>query len=430
MKIDKPVNSGYSATVVSLKTIIPLDGCDNVSGTPIFGYQAIVSKDHHANDMGIVFLAETQLSDQFCYENNLFRHSDLNKDKSQKGYIEDNRRVKAMKFRGHQSDCLFMPLESLKYTGIDISMLNEGDEFDVLNGKEICKKYVIKTNTPRNQEKQVKRFSRVDSKHMPEHIETLQFLKYLDTIDPASHVVVTQKLHGTSIRIGHTMVLRKLNWIEKLLSKVGVKIEKYEHDYIYGSRKVIKDANNPDQNHYYDFDLWTEQGSKLKGLLPENYIVYGELVGWTSDGKQIQKNYTYGIPQNTSELYIYRIATVNPSGFVTDLSWDQVKLFCKNNGLNYVPELWKGLVCELTRPVNGSTPLIKQFLDTRYFDELHGGYRNAVSLGSNKEIVDEGVCVRIEGITPKVFKCKSPKFLLHETSLLDKNEEDIESSQN
>ncbi len=428
MKIDKPENCGYSATVVSLKQIIKLENCDSVSGTPIFGYQAIVSNDYKVGDMGIVFLAETQLSEEFCAKNNLFRHSELNDDKTQKGYIEDNRRVKAMKFRGQTSNCFFMPLSSLEYTGVNISLLKEGDEFDTLNGKEICRKYVVKTNTPRDRKEQEKKFSRVDQKHLPEHTDTLQFLKYADTIDKDSECVVTQKIHGTSIRIGHVPVLRKLNLAEKILSKLGVSIEKYEYDYVYGSRKVIKDSNNPDQVHFYDNDIWSEQGSKLKGLLPENYIVYGELVGWTSDGKEIQKNYTYGIEHEESELYIYRIAIVNQSGFVTDLSWDQVKIFCGNNGLKYVPELWKGETEELLEEIDG-TPLIKSFLDIRYHDgEMKK--RQALWLGENKDIVDEGVCVRIEGINPRIYKCKSPIFLLHETKILDEGKEDLESSQN
>jgi hypothetical protein len=88
----------------------PLEDCDNVVGTPIFGFQAIVGKDSKPGDLGIVFPAESQLSEEYCRVNNLFRHGDLNDDESAKGYLEDNRRVKAMKFRGHRSDCLFMPL--------------------------------------------------------------------------------------------------------------------------------------------------------------------------------------------------------------------------------------------------------------------------------------------------------------------------------
>jgi hypothetical protein len=93
MKIQKPENENYAATVVALQSIIELEGCDNVVGTPIFGFQAIVGKDSKPGDLGIVFPAESQLSVEYCKENNLFRHADLNKDESQKGYIEDNRRV-------------------------------------------------------------------------------------------------------------------------------------------------------------------------------------------------------------------------------------------------------------------------------------------------------------------------------------------------
>lgn len=418
MKIEKPVNENYAAVVVRLKTIIPLEGCDNVVGTPLFGYQAIVSKDYKPGDIGIVFPAETQLSDEFCFYNDLYRHSDKNNDKSQKGYMEDNRRVKAMKFRGQVSNCFFMPLESLRYTGAKISELQEGDTFDSLDGKVICKKYVIREPGVNTQKGQVKRISRVDSKHMPEHFDTLNFFRFSDSIDPNTHVTVTQKLHGTSIRIGNTIVKRKLPFYEKILSKIGVKIQQHEHDYVYGSRKVIKDANNPNQQHFYENDIWSEQGKKLNGLLPENYLVFAELIGYTSDGKELQKNYSYAITPNTSELYIYRMAIVNPAGHLTDLSWEQVKSFCKSNGLNCVPELWSGKLSDF---------VVKDFIDIRYFDQK--GHRNALWLGDNKDLVDEGVCIRIEGIIPQVFKAKSPKFLDHETKLLDEQVEDLETSQ-
>lgn len=419
MKIDKPENSNYAATVVSIKSIVPLPKCDNVVGVPIFGFQAVVSKDHAVGDIGIVLPVETELSHEFCFYNNLYRHAEKNSDTTQKGYIEDNRRVRAQKFRGNVSNCLFMPLESLKFTGIKITELREDDEFDNINGKEICRKYVVLRKAYNPKGKQEKKQSRVDNKHMPEHIDTLNFFKFAGNIDKSANVTITQKLHGTSIRVGHTIVRRKLGFASKLARYVGVKVQETEHDYVYGSRKVIKDANNPDQAHYYDSDIWTEQGKKLQGLLPENYIVYAELIGWTSEGKAIQKNYTYAIEPGTSEMYIYRIGIVNPSGHMTDLSWNQIKEFCKNNGLKHVPELWSGQLNDAK---------IEEFVDKRFFDGLHGGYRNALWLGEN-DLVDEGICVRIDGLTPQIYKAKSPKFLEHETALLDKGEEDLESSQ-
>lgn len=412
MKFEKPANENYCATVVKLKAVVPLENCDNVVGTPIFGFQAIVSKDHKPGDIGIVFPAETQLSEDFCRMNNLYRHGNLNDDESKKGYIEDNRRVKAVKFRGHQSNALFMELDSLKYLGINVEKLNEGDEFDTIDGKEICKKYVIRTYEKKNRQALPKRFKRVDTLHIPEHLDSDNYFRNSDSIKEDTSVIVTQKLHGTSIRIANTYAKRKLNIPELILSKLGVKIKEYEHDYIYGSRKVIKDINNPYQNHFYDTDIWTEEGEKLKGLLPENYIVYGELVGWTRNSAPIQKDYTYKLPVGTCELYIYRVAIVNEQGIVTDLAWHQVQEFCQKNGLNAVAEIWRGTHKDL---------VISKFLDIR----LNDTYKNCLPL--DEGFVDEGVCVRVDRITPYILKAKSPIFLNHESQMLDEGVADLET---
>lgn len=417
MKIDKPENANYAATVVSLKNIVPLATCDNVVGTSLFGFQAIVGKDHQVGDLGIVFPCETQLSDEHCHYNNLYRHGDKNDNPGVKGYIEDNRRIRAQKFRGHVSNALFMSLDSLAWTRADLSELREGDEFDTLNGKEICRKYMPKRNPMRQQQAQEKKFNRVDAIHMPEHYDTENFWKNRDKIDPEAEVVVTQKLHGTSIRIGHTIVKRKLSILEKLAKFIGVKVQETEHDYVFGSRKVIKDANNPDQVHYYEMDIWSQEGKKLQGILPENYLVYAELIGYTPEGAEIQKNYSYGMAVGIVEMYIYRIAIVNSRGLLTDLSWDQVKEFCKTNNLKSVPEVWRGKLKDLN---------VESYIDKRFFDE---GHRHCLSLGANVELVDEGVCVRADGLRPYILKAKSPKFLEHETKILDSGTEDLESSQ-
>lgn len=416
MKIEKPKNDNYCANVIEIKNIIPLTNCDNVIATSIFGFQAIVGKDTKIGDIGIAFTAETQLSDDYCFNNNLYRHDDKNFTKGIKGYIEDNRRVKAIKFRGNTSNCLFMPLESLRFTKIDTSLLSVGDSFDILNGVEICKKYEVAHN-PMKQQFQGKKFSRVESIHMPEHIDTSNFFKYSDTIAPDKDIIVTQKIHGTSIRIGNTIVKRKLSIFEKIADKLGIKVQKTEHDYIFGSRKVIKDANNPDQNHFYESDIWSLEGKKLVGLLPENYLVYGELIGFTPDGKEIQKNYTYNIERNFCELYVYRVAVINAQGYIVDLTFDQMKEFCNKNGLKVVPEVWRGKMKDF---------VATDWIDKRFFE---CGNKQCLYLGKN-DLVDEGVVIRVDGLQPYFLKAKSPIFLEHETKLLDTGAEDLESSQN
>lgn len=424
MKIQEPENKNYCATVVNLPaTRFDLNGLDKLAGVSIFGYQVIVSKDSPST-LGIFFPAESQLSDAYCFNNNLYRHGNLNKSPDEKGYLEDNRRVRAIKFKGNVSNGFFMPLESLEWTGINVSLLKEGDEFDNLNGNEICRKYTVPVKVGRVQQVVDRGFIRADKKFMPEHIDTENFFKNHDKISPETEVIITQKLHGTSIRIAHTYVNRKPTIIERLARFCGAKIENLEYAYLYGSRKVIKDANNPLQNHYYESDIWSNEGKKIDGILPENYLVYAELIGWTPDGKPLQKGYTYGIPQGNCEMYVYRIAIINEKGLTTDLSWDQIKEFCSKNNLKHVPEIMKVPMLQLTR---NDFALVKGLLDLRYFES---DMRNCLWLGEDKDLVDEGVCVRADGLTPKILKAKSPKFLEHETKILDTGEEDLESSQN
>lgn len=433
MKIETPENANYVATVVSLpatRRILP--NLDNVQGVTIFGYEVLVGKDT-ASGLGIFFPAETQLSDEYLYENSLYRHGNLNKIPDAKGYFEDNRRVRAIKFKGNSSNGIFMPLSSLSYTGIDINDLKEGDNFDKLNGKEICKKFTVARKEQKGQSEVDRGFVRADKLYMPEHIDTENFYRNADRLDKKSIAIVTQKLHGTSVRIANTMVNRKPSFVERIASFFGATIAKTEYANLYGSRKVIKDANNPNQNHYYDSDIWTTEGKKLDGILPENYILYGELLGWTPEGKEIQRDYTYSIPKGNVELYVYRIAIVNPRGLITDLSWQQVKEFCYKNGLKYTPELFVTSIEEL---VDDDFKMVKGLMDIRYFDGvtkdgvLHTSkFLNTLSLGTNKDLVDEGICIRIDGLVPQIFKAKSPKFLEHETMILDTGEEDLESSQ-
>jgi hypothetical protein len=416
MKLLEPENANYAAVVVSIKTIVPLEGCDNVVGTPLLGFQAIVGKDTQVGDLGIVFPAESQLSEEYARLNNLHRHGDLNDNEGAKGYLEDNRRVKAMKFRGHRSDCLFMPLSSLSYIkNLDISLFNEGDIFDKIGDNLVCNKYLVpRTNREARLEKNKAKFIRVDKKFLPEHYDTDNYFRNAHVIPESREVVVTQKLHGTSIRIANTFVARRLSTIEKFAKRVGIHVQETEMDYVYGSRKVIKDVHNPNQNHFYTTDIWTEEGEKLQGVLPENFLLYGELVGWTGVNTPIQKHYTYNAPQGTCDLYIYRVAFVNGDGFVCDLAWDQVVEFCRDRGIKTVPELWRGKYADFK---------VEDFIDKRFHEE---GYAGVVPLSPDSP-VDEGVCIRLDGIAPYILKAKGEQFYAHESAMIDEEAEDLEA---
>jgi hypothetical protein len=184
----------------------------------------------------LVFTAETQLSDEYTKANNLYRDTTLNADPEKKGYIEANRRVRAIKFRGHRSDALVMPVDSLAFTGIDVSKLKEGDTFDELAGIEICRKYEVakKVGTQKTSFKEEK-FKRIDNKFLPEHLATSHWFRQLDSIPDdaevadlrilahdgliakqgsAHHVVAVRQHVDCTNRRDHSHVVRVLRFLE------------------------------------------------------------------------------------------------------------------------------------------------------------------------------------------------------------------------
>lgn len=428
MRLDAPKNSNYAAVVVEIGTLIELEGLDNLVGVPVLGHQALTTKGVRPGELRVAFTAETQLSEDYCAINNLYRDETLNKDPVEKGYLERNRRVRALKLRGHVSNALLMPLDSLSFTGTNVTQLRPGDTFDTLNGHAICCKYEIPVKPQRyhGKTKVEKAFRRVEDKLFPEHLETDQYWRNKHLLKTDREAVITQKLHGTSWRGGNVPVRKALSIWQRLLKRLGAQIPEYEYDTIFGSRKVIKDPNNPRQQHFYTDDIWTEYGQKIAELIPEGFIVYGELIGWTPDGAALQKGYTYHLPPGEAMLYVYRVSHINSNGFLSDLSWDGVKQFCQFRGLEWVPELTR----LRANPTIGGEFVIDDFLNC-YLDKRladFGGWNDPALVVSSHKTVDEGVCIRQEGLVPLILKAKSPVFLEHETKLLDKGEVDMESA--
>lgn len=448
MKYETPVNPNYVATIVQINATHTLEGLDNLVGFNAFGLQALVSKDTAVGTVGVLFTAETQLSEEFARVNNLHRHSDRNIDESKTGYLEDNRRVRAIKLRGHQSNALFLALDEVVFPGskpgktwkVDTfanSGFAVGDVFDKLDGVDICKKYVIKEpgvfKGPQN------KVRRVDLKLFPQHTDSENYWRNEHKIPDEAKVIISQKLHGTSGRWAVIPVPRDLTLREKIARKFGVKVDENKMSLVSGSRRVVKSIDGEVEgvkDHFYDEDLWSHWGEKIKDAIPDGFIVFGEIIGWTPDGKAIQQGYTYNLNQpikiteggihsgGGSELYVYRVAVVTGQGRVVDLTWEQVKVFCEEAGLKHVPELF-------TAPKLDFIP--EGWIDKRLADygrEVPISFVDPLVQLSDPKSVDEGVCVRYEGPSgPYILKYKSPIFLEAETKLLDQGIVDTESEE-
>ena len=89
------------------------------------------------------------------------------------------------------------------------------------------------------------------------HLDTSQLFRNLHEITPDSLISVSYKIHGTSTISSYILCKKPLKWYEKILKKIGVNIIDTHYDYIWSSRKVIKNSElNSNAEHYYKEDIW------------------------------------------------------------------------------------------------------------------------------------------------------------------------------
>ena len=141
----------YCAYITTIKELRKHNNADRLQCATIFGNNVIVDLSYKEGQRVIYFPVDGQLGVEFATENNLVRVKDEN-GKNVGGYLDpDKRNITASKLRGEQSDGLVLPIEVLsKYT--DIEKLTDGEQITMLNGCEICRKYIPRTNLRQNKQ--------------------------------------------------------------------------------------------------------------------------------------------------------------------------------------------------------------------------------------------------------------------------------------
>lgn len=423
-------SQNYTATVINLPVKQKVDGLDNLVKVTVFGNDVLVSKDSDPNDLYIFFPAESKLSPEFCKANNLFRDVALNADNTQKGFFELHGRVKALKIRGVISTGFIIPATSLMdvlpnwensepYCNLEI-----GDEFNEIDGVEICRKYIPKnsvtpgTAEPKSkQDKLAVRFDKLVPNQFKLHGSTAPLAKNLHALKLDDVISITNKMHGTSAVFSNILTKRELTWYEKLAKRLGIKLVETEYGNVYSSRTVIKNRyiNKEQKEGYYgkDNDIWSVVNEEVKELIEPGLTLYGEIVGYLPSGGMIQKGYDYGLYQGNWQFLVYRITYTKPDGNAIEFSWGQIKDYCEKYGLVHVQEFYYGKLSNWPG-TNGS---VEEFLDhlslSYHMEKNDPDCKNKVPF--------EGVVVRVDKLDSfSAFKVKCKAFLKHETDDLDK----------
>jgi hypothetical protein len=362
------------------------------------GFQVVTSLEAQNGQLGAFFPCDGRLSDKMLDANNLR--------KSQGGYFDDNGRVRAQSFRKVKSEGIWLPLSSLAWTGVDPASLTAGQLFTELNGQEVCEKYFTPaTLRAIGSKTKVKRGETPWFRKQP---DTPQLRFVIDQIPDGSLIYFTEKLHGTSGRFGYA---RETNpWWRKLLRLP----EKVEWRKLVGSKNVIL-SDKPGGGYYEDETF----RFKVKDLpIYKGETLYYEIVGSTTTGQLImpmvtikdpelkklygsQMQYTYGSYPGESPIYVYRITRTNEDGFVTELSWPQVKGRCAELGIKHCPEI--------NTPRIKSEDQIGALATTAGIQWVADNLLEGPSL-LDKSHIREGICLRIEQPDGRITFAKHKSF--------------------
>ena len=379
----------YKAYVTTLNNVRKHPNADRLLLGDCFGNTVCVSLDYKEDQLGVYFPCDGQLSVEFAEKNNLLRKKD-DAGNNIGGYMDEQKRnVTAIRLRGEKSDGLFLPLSALDYCfedGTAIAHLKIGDVIDgLVNGHEICCKYIPRTNVRRGH---VSDGNRTRKKKVPtaplfkEHADTEQLAYNLAAFKVGDEIEITLKMHGTSQRTGYLPTLKgyKRNLWEKIAHKEGTPI--YDWGYVSGTRRVVLDSYD---GGFYGSNEFREQHSKaFEGKLAKGETVYYEVVGFTTDGAPIMgsgdnkklndKNFikqygektifSYGChpdginhltvnngegdpffdPRPQSDIYVYRMTMINEDGEVVEYTPDFMRYRCEQMGVKTVPVFGKAII--------------------------------------------------------------------------------------
>lgn len=408
-------DSNYVATIVKLPELRAVECLDNLMLATVFGYNCLIWKDSNPNELYVFFPAECELSSSFLSFNNLYRHSELNEDKTKKGFFEDNGRVRAVKFKGIVSSGFLMPKTSLPFP----SQLKEGDTFHSISTIPICKKY--RNPETIRQDKinaslwiKKPKYDRVIPTQFRLHTSTPQFLRFINDFVEGDRIVITEKLHWTSAVFANVLTKRKLSFIERLAKKLWILVNETEYFPLYSSRTVIKNKDiNPNQDGgFYWEDLWGIYAKALEWKIEKGITLYGEIVGYTPSGAFIQKGYSYGCKSWESKFYCYRITYTTPDGNVIEFTDTQIRQYCELRSIEVVPLI----------EVHHIVWYTKSYISDKYSGEVE-----VMCKLNDEKVPREGVVIRRDGQEAySAYKLKSQLFLTYETKELDAAVVDME----
>jgi hypothetical protein len=438
MKLERKEGSeNYTATIVKITNLHQIEGADRIVRTVILGNDVVTQNTVKTGELKIYFNSGTKLNEEFCKWNDLTTDPEINRNKV-KGYISHKQfRVKAIKLKSIISDGMLLPLHSLDCFDENFKNdLKEGDSFTTINDIELCEKYVVSvrnSNPGGKNPKQPQKISRLVENQFYLHNDTDNLRRNIHKINPNDIIGIHYKKHGTSAVFGNVLVKKNLKWYEKLVKKIGISVIETDYDIVYSSRKVVKNGYlNPEQKEgFYGEDIWGIVAKEIEHLIPKNWTLYGEILGYTPNGSAIQGKFDYGCEQGEHKFYVYKISVVNSDGKVIYLTDKQIEEYCEKVGLLYKDTfIYYGRAIDRFNYREEGKAWDVRTWQEKFLEVLEHTYNEKDCYMCNSKVPEEGIVLRIEHLESyEAYKLKSKKFLLMESDEQEKETINIEDNQ-
>lgn len=457
IKISKDADPNYLAAIIKCPELTDHPNADRLQITNVFGGDVIVAKNmYEAGEKLIFFPVESCISTKFLSWANLLDKPELNADGKTKGFFSPKHgRTKAVKLRGVPSQGFLYKVSKIaEYYGVDESVFVVGKSFDTVGDDVLVKKYIRQesnrggVNTPKKRipkwvENTISVFplpirkklysginyfydknregikSLIVDGHWHFHYKTPSAGRSIYEISPEDDIVISEKLHGANGVYGNILCKKPFNFFRYIFNLMGAKYSEIEHRFVFSSRTVLKNR----RDGKYTEDIWGIVANDLANKIPQDVILYGELIGWSSNNSNIQKNYDYSVSRGDVDFRVFRGTKNESNGNTTELGWDDLSCICNNSDIPMVPVHYRGTAKDLF-----DIPIDENW-HSNFLSKLKDIYfKNECDYCVNK-VVNEGVVIRNESSPSKpAFKYKNPEFLIKETSARDKEEDNIDEN--
>ena len=296
-----------SSLIVEVCKVIKIEkhpNADKLDIATVKGWSCIVGKDNYkVGDLVI-----------YCPPDSIIPDSIIDQYKLE--FLKKNGRVETIKLRKYISQGLILDLSCLD----NPTRAEEGQDVGkILN--------IIKYEPPVSCNLQGKGKKPTKKKANPlfDKYTDIENIKNYNTVfKEDDEVVITEKIHGTNFRAGN-LLRYKNNLLGKIMSFF---FGKYE--FVYGSHNVQKRVANVKMG-FYGEDVYGKIAKKynLKKIIPEDYILYGEIYG-------------KGIQELEYEMKDIDVVFFDVKYKGEYLDWSEFLMFCSCRVLPIVPVLHIG----------------------------------------------------------------------------------------